>query len=410
MGKCLVRVAWRFVSVGARLVPSLALAAVIGGLAAAQTAPARTPPVVGTVKSIDNGTMTITTDAGTDSKVTVGPTTKLVRVPPGSKDLSQAVEIPITEFQQGDRVLASVRCAGDPPVCEAVRVVAMKKADIADKQAQEREAWRRGIGGLVKSVDASAGAITIGTVTAAGKKEVAISVGKSTVVRRYAPGSVKFDDAKPSSVAEIQPGDQLRARGVRGADGTTFTADEIVTGSFLNIEGTVSAVDAGAGTITVTDLATKKTDVVKISPDTQLRKLPANMAQMIAARLKGGGAAGAQGNAPTGGAAPGAPGAAQGGGAGAAGGQGQGQGQGQGRGSGDFQSILGRLPATPLSDFQKGDAVMIVATGAQKDTQATAITVLGGVEPLLQGTTQEQASSILSPWSLSSGGGDAAAQ
>jgi len=53
---------------------------------------------------------------------------------------------------------------------------------------------------------------------------------------------------------------------------------------------------------------------------------------------------------------------------------------------------------------------MIVATGSQKDAQVTAITVLGGVEPLLQATTQEQASSILSPWSLSSGGGDAAAQ
>jgi hypothetical protein len=71
---------------------------------------------------------------------------------------------------------------------------------------------------------------------------------------------------------------------------------------------------------------------------------------------------------------------------------------------------LNRLPATPLSDFQKGDAVMIVATGGPKDAQVTAITILGGVEPLLQGTTQEQAASILSPWSLSTGSADAAAQ
>lgn len=83
---------------------------------------------------------------------------------------------------------------------------------------------------------------------------------------------------------------------------------------------------------------------------------------------------------------------------------------GGGQGRGDLQQLLNRLPAAPLSDFQKGDAVMIVATAAPKDAQATAITILGGVEPLLQGTTQEQASSILSPWSLSSGGGDAAAQ
>jgi hypothetical protein len=208
---------------------------------------------------------------------------------------------------------------------------------------------------------------------------------------------VKFDDAKVSSIAEVSPGDQLRARGVRGADGASFTADEIVTGAFRNIAGTISAVDANAGTMTVADLAAKKTEVVKISADSQLRKLPAQMAQMIAARLKGGAATGAPAAANTS-----APASASGQG-GAGGGQGRG-------GGGDLQQVLGRLPVATLSDFQKGDVVMIVATGAGKDAQVTAITVLGGVEPLLQATTQEQASSILTPWSLSNGGGDAAAQ
>ena len=84
---------------------------------------------------------------------------------------------------------------------------------------------------------------------------------------------------------------------------------------------------------------------------------------------------------------------------------------GQGRGGGgDLQQLLSRLPVALLSDFQKGDVVMIVGAGATKDAQVTAITVLGGVEPLLQATTKEQAASILTPWSLSNGGGDAAAQ
>jgi len=406
MGKSFVNSKGVWVSRLVRFTLALSFAALVTGWTAAQTAPARTPPIVGTIKSIDGLTITVTTDAGTESKVSVSETTKLLRVPPGSKDLSQAVAIPLTEFQPGDRVLVSVRCAGDSSPCEASRVIAMKKSDISDKQAQEREAWRRGIGGLVKSVDAGQGTITIGTVTAAGKKDVTVEAGKSTIVRRYAPGSVKFEDAKPSSVTEIQPGDQLRARGVRSADGSSFTADEIVTGAFLNIAGTISAVDTGAGTISVTDLATKKTDVVKVSQDTQLRKLPANMAQMIALRLKGG-----AGGAQSGGTAAGAPGAAPSGAAAGSGGAGGAGGAGgQGRAGGDFQQLLNRLPATPLTDFQKGEAVMIVATGSAKDAQVTAITVLGGVEPLLQGTTQEQASSILSPWSLSSGGGDAAAQ
>jgi hypothetical protein len=367
---------------------------------APSAAPPKTPPILGTIKAIAGESLTVATDAGVETKVSVTPATKLLRVPPGSKDLSQAEAIPFSEFQQGDRVLVRLRCAGDPPVCEAGTVIAMKKSDIAEKQAHEKEEWQRhGIGGLVKSVDAAQGTITIGTVSAAGKKDVTVAIGKNTVIRRYAPGSVKFDDAKVSSLAEVNPGDQLRARGVRGADGASFTADEVVTGSFRNIAGTISAVDAGAGTITVSDLATKKSEVVKVSSDSQLRKLPPQMAQMIAMRLKGaatpGGAGPASSPAPTAGQGQG-PG-------GGAGGQGRG-------GGGDLQQLLGRLPAAGLSDFQKGDVVMIVATGGPNDAQIAAITVLGGVEPLLQSTTQEQASSILSPWSLSNGGGDTAGQ
>ena len=67
--------------------------------------------------------------------------------------------------------------------------------------------------------------------------------------------------------------------------------------------------------------------------------------------------------------------------------------------------MLSRLPATPLSDFQKGDAVMIVATAGESESQPTVITLLGGVEPILQASPQGQAASILTPWSLSSGGG-----
>src|SRR5882672_3287176 len=150
-------------------------------------APAKTPPVVGTIKSIAGESLTVATDAGAESKVNVTPATKLLRVPPGSKDLSQAEAIPFSEFQPGDRVLVRLKCAGDPPVCEAGSMIAMKKSDIAEKQAHEREEWQKhGLGGLVKSVDATRGAITIGTMTAEGKKEVAVEIGQSTIIRRYA--------------------------------------------------------------------------------------------------------------------------------------------------------------------------------------------------------------------------------
>jgi hypothetical protein len=392
-------------AVRAGICSCLALAGAVLALAQTgtpATSPVKTPPVLGTIKAIASESLTVTTDAGGETKVTITATTKLLRVTPGSKDLTQAEAIPFSEFQQGDRVLVRLRCAGDPPACEAGTVIAMKKNDIAERQARETEEWQKhGIGGLVKSVDAAAGSITIGTMTAAGKKDVNVAVGKSTLIRRYAPGSVKFDEAKVSSLLEVSAGDQLRARGVRSADGSGFTADEVVTGAFRNIAGIISAVDPGAGTITVSDLATKKSEVVKVSADTQLRKLPLQIAQMIATRLKGG--AEPAGSPPAGQAAPPAGGAtgAAGGGAG---------GRSRNGAGGDLQQLLGRLTAASLADFQKGEAVMIVATGGMKDAQVTAITVLGGVEPVLQATTQEQASSILTPWSLSNGGGDAAAQ
>jgi len=84
-------------------------------------------------------------------------------------------------------------------------------------------------------------------------------------------------------------------------------------------------------------------------------------------------------------------------------------GAGRGGGATDLQQAIGRMPSATLSDLQKGDAVMIVATLGSKDAGVTAITLLGGVEPILVASPKDAASTILSPWSLSGGGGEAAA-
>jgi hypothetical protein len=384
----------------------------------APTAPApKSPPALGTIKTISGNTLTLTTDAGTEMKVVVSADAKLLRVPPGSKDLKEAAPLQFADLQTGDRILVRGKPGADPNSMVASSVVAMKKTDIAEKQAHEREEWQRhGIGGLVRSVDASSGVITIGTTTAAGNKDIAIHTASTTILRRYAPGSVKFDDAKPSALAEIKTGDQLRARGTRSTDGSEFTAEEIVSGAFRNIAGMIVSIDAAGGSFTVNDLATKKNVEVKLLADSQLRKLPQPMAQGIAMRLKGASAdttgstdaakPGVAPSAPSTAPAPqGQPGVGAGGKGGSAGGM-----NGAGRaGGGDLQQMLSRLPANSLTDFQKGDAVMIVATADHDASKTTAITVLGGVEPILQASPQAQAASILSPWSLNNGGGDAAA-
>ena len=375
--------------------------------AGAQTAaPPKTPPAVGTIKAISGSTLTLATDSGTELKVQLPAEVKVLRVPPGSKDLKEAVAIQLSDLQPGDRILVRGKPGEDATSLLASTVVAMKKEDLAQKHAREREEWQRhGIGGLVSRVDVANSAIIIKTLTAEGTKDVTIHASPNSILRRYAPGSVNFDEAKVAPITDIREGDQLRARGTRSADGREFAAEEIVSGSFRNIAGTVSAVNAGAGTLTVSDLAAKKTVELKVTPESQMRKLPQPIAQRIAMRLKGAAADSNSGNGtpapatpPT--SAPPAVSAQQG-----AAGNGGATGGPPRNGGGDLQQMLSRLPVSPLSDFQKGDAVMIVATVGQADGPPTVITLLGGVEPILQASPQGQASSILTPWSLNQGGG-----
>ena len=392
--------------------------------AAAQQTPAQQTPLtqkVGAVKSINGNALVLTADGGTDVSVTVASNAKIVQVAPGEKDLKSATPIALTDLQVGDRVLVRVRASDDAKAMTAVWVIAMKRTDLEAKKAQDREDWqKRGIGGLVSAVDPATGTITISTGTGATTKTVAIHTAKSTVLRRYAPDSVQFDDAKPAALDQIKPGDQVRARGTKGADGSEFAADEIVSGTFRNLAGIITAIDASAQTISLTDLITKKPVVVKITAQSQLRKIPAQMAQMIAFRLKGGAAgagAGTGGGAGAGGAS-GQEGGAAGGGSsnggqrsGGAGAGGAGSGAGGGGGRGDFQQIVNRLPASTLADFQKGDAVMVVSTQGSDAGGVTAITMLGGVEAILAAAPAGNAAQAmtLSPWSLGGGapGGDA---
>jgi hypothetical protein len=198
----------------------------------------------------------------------------------------------------------------------------------------------------------------------------------------------------------------VRARGNRNPDGTEVTADEIVSGAFRNIAGTVNSVDASSSTLTVHDLLAKKNITIKITPDSQLHQLPPEMAQRIAARFKRG--AGANGSSASSGSTasyaqhqhP----SGEGTGSGAA--SGQGAGSPGAHGAPDLQQMLSHIPAIKLSDLHKGDAVVLVSTEGTEGG-GTAITLLSGVEPILEAAPGASSSSILTPWSLSAPAGDA---
>jgi|1186.fasta_scaffold08422_2 hypothetical protein len=371
---------------------------------------------IGAIKTINGNSIVLTPDSGADVTVNVQPNARILRIAPGAKDLKDSSPVQLQDLQAGDRVRVRGQASPDGSIA-ALEVIVMARTDIEARHQQEQQDWqKRGLGGLVSSVDPATGTVTISLTGFGGKKEIAVQTAKNTVVRRYAPGSVKFDDAKPSSVAEIHAGDQLRARGDRSPDGLSMQAEEVVTGSFRNIAGTVSSVDAAAGTVTIQDLLSKKPVVVKITPESQLHKLPPEFAQRIAMRLKGSmppgmpGAAGAEAKtSATNGAQPGAPSARSSGampsGTGAPGTNG-GMG-GSSRAGGDFQQILSHMPPVTVADLRKGDAVLVVATEGSA-WASTAITLLSGVEPILEAAPNGSQAMMLTPWSLGgSPGGEA---
>jgi hypothetical protein len=396
----------------------LAATSVVPPAPQAQTAPA--PPSarrIGAIKAISGTSITLTPDSGPEVNVNVLPTTRLLRIAPGEKNLKNATPLRLQDLQVGDRILVGGQASDDAKSIAAATIVVMARTDLEAHHQQELQDWqKRGMGGLVSAVDPAAGTVTISVSNLMGKKSIVIHTSKDTVIRRYAPDSVKFEDAKTSSLQQIQPGDQLRARGDRIADGTELNAEEIVTGVFRNFMGTINSVDASSGLISVQDLLSKKAVTVRVASDSDLHKLPAEMAQRFAMRLKGGsGIAGLPGgggasssgtgsgaNAPAGAAAGNAPANAPPNAQGAAA-NAQGGGAGGGTrpaGGADFQQMLSRSPAVAVADLHKGDAVVILATEGTPTSASTVVMLVGGVEQILQAAPSASQVMMLAPWSL----------
>lgn len=377
------------------LAGALALAPTEAALAAQNSANTAAPSrVVGSVTAINGQSITVKPDTGAPVTFTVGGNAKILETEPGAKTLAGASPIQLSGIAVGDRVLAALQPGSDGGAPTATTVIAMKHAALAQRQAAEEADWRkRGVGGLVKSVDAAAGTVTI----ASGARTITIRTTPSTVVRRYSPESIQYADARPSSLAEIKPGDQLRAKGNHSADGSEVTADAIVAGSFRNIAGTVESTDPAAHTVTVKDLATKKPVVIHIAPNSRMHKLPEQMAERLAMMLKRKpGEHGEAGGAGRGQEHAGAQGAEEHAGWRQAGGQQPHR--------GDLSEMLQRTPVVQVSDLHKGDAVMIVATQGTPES-ATAVTLLAGVEPILRASPAASRSMFSASWNVGGSGG-----
>ena len=399
----------------------LAGVALAGRIAAAQPQAANSTAAPaarasGDITQIQPGRLTVHTEKG-DVQVDLPEGVKILRVPPGSKDLKSAEPITATEINPGDRAVILGHLAENQQTIRATRVVVMTKSDLSSFHAAEVREWQtRGIEGVVKTVDTDKMEITIaapnrpptpGNLT----HPVILTTTPKTVLLRYAPNSVQFADAKPSNIAGLKVGDQLRALGAKSDDGSHYAADKVVFGTFHNIGATVLSVDTQANTLTVKNLATNKPIVVHANADCKMHQLPEWVARMIAGLSTGSASAppGAGGPARSGqgdgggAAGPGGPPAA--GAGGGPGGGGPGGGAMHHGGMGNLSQALENMPAITLNDIKKGDPVVIFSSEGTSPSEVTAIYILTGVEPILAALPKGGGEMSLGTWNLSLGGG-----
>jgi hypothetical protein len=364
---------------------ALLLVALAGSNAQGQTTPATSstgspqtgdPSIspnraLGEVKVIDSAArkLIIKTDAGSLVTVALNDTTSYMRVAPGETTLTNATKITFADVAEGDRVLALGKVSDDQKLVPVRTLVVMTKADIAKKQEAERAEWKkRGVLGIITALKPETKEITISSRTMAGPQALIIPVSDKVELRRYAPDSIKFADARQAKFDELKVGDQLRALGERNAEGTAFKAEKVVTGSFKTVGGVVAAIDLATGEVKINDLQTKQPLTIVVKQDAVLRKFPAanEMGGMMMMGRPGGGA---------GGQTPPARGGGQGVGPGGPGG---------GRGGGmNLQDMLERLPTIAIADVKVGDTIIVSSTKGADPTRLTAISLISGADNLL---------------------------
>lgn len=294
----------------------------------------------------DTRQVIVKTAAGNEVTVTLSDRTTFMRIPPGEKTKDKFIPISATDFGAGDSVFARGRMTEDRKSMPALEFYVMSKAEIAQKRERESNEWRtRGVAGTISNLNATTNELTLDARTAEGPKAIVVAANGQTQFRRYAPDSVRFSDAKPSTFAELKVGDQLRALGTKSADGARFTPEEIVAGSFQTIGGAITEVNVEKQEIKLTDLQSKQAVTVVLAKDSSLRKLtPELLAALTPAK---------PGSAPA-------------------------------KSNNDLQEMFDQLPTFTLQELKTGDSILVSSTRGSDPSRVTAIAIVSGVAPLLQ--------------------------
>jgi hypothetical protein len=314
--------------------------------------------VIGAIVEIDRTTRsaTIKTDAGAMVAFKADENTVCLRIPAGEKTLAKAIPIQFADIAVGDRVLGHGTRTGDE--FRAQRLVVMPKAEVEKKRAHDLEDWRqRGIGGIVRDLNAQTGEITLELRSAGAGGRITIATAKADF-RQYTTGSLRFEDARPAAFGDVKVGDQLRALGDKSVDGHNFTAEEIVSGAFKTIGVTVIQVDLQNHEIKTTTLDQKKPIAIVINGDSVLHRISPPVAAAIAQKAT------AAKPAPSSSAPPAT--------------------RPAGQQLIDVQQMIDTLPAISLADLKPGDVLAVTGAVEKDESRLVAIKLAAGVDLVLK--------------------------
>ncbi len=246
----------------------------------------------------------------------------------------------------------------------------MSQEALAQEQERERDATRRHqIAGVIMALNPRKKEITLQVRTPEGSVPVTIEAPGEIRWLRYAPDSLKPEDARPTSFSELKVGDQLRARGQRSSDGMRFTADEIISGALTRISGQITGVDSSAHTLTMKSGPMGHRVTVTVGEKTILKRLRPEVSSRLMSTTPDVTRAGDSSKK-------------------------QAAAERAGGVSRNLQQLWASLPAIPLADLKEGETVLVFGSTGTEAARITAISVLTGDAALitrLQGEASQNA-------------------
>jgi hypothetical protein len=215
-----------------------------------------------------------------------------------------------------------------------------------EKRRHDREEWiKRGLTGVVTSIDPEKKEIAVRARLPEGEQQIIMTTGEKVAFRRYSGESIRYSDSRPSSFAELKVGDQLRALAERAADGTHFTPEEVIFGTFRTVAGKITGVNAASGEVAITNVQTNQSLQIVVNKDSVMRRLSPEVGKLLVQRVLPGPAATTENNA-------------------------------------SLQSVIDKQAPATIAELKPGDAVLVSTTIGDNPQRATAIVLTVGADEL----------------------------